>query len=271
MLETSYKDNEMNFLEEIANKLKLKDKTRLVFIERLKTDNDHRNNPALATFLSQSLLENTSQKATSDIILRDSLRTIFKKLEIEGCDFHGATRDKVKIAKQWLRQIVYPWHLLKNMATSTNKMGPVPQGADIYKADSDYPKTVPLGSEIKFEVRLEHPGSLTLLEKGTSGKFYCLSPSFLATSSIFDAGIISLPMEGAPVNYFQLNGKPGVEEIIAAIASEPPKLDWLPKPDQPPLLLEGKHLQEFWAYFEGKSDFTLWYMHYQVEEARAKQ
>ena len=103
MLEASYKDNETNFLEEIANKLNLKDKTRLVFIERLRIDNDHLNNPALATCLSQSLLKDTSQKATSKIILRDSLKTIFKKLNREGCDFHGVTREKVKIAKQWLQ------------------------------------------------------------------------------------------------------------------------------------------------------------------------
>ena len=267
MLEASYKDNETNFLEEIANKLNLKDKTRLVFIERLRIDNDHLNNPALATCLSQSLLKDTSQKATSKIILRDSLKTIFKKLNREGCDFHGVTREKVKIAKQWLREIVYPWHRLKNIAISTNKMGPVPQGLDLYKAGSDYPNTLPLGSQIKFEVRLERPGYLTLLEKDTSGKFYCLSSSF---SSIFNPGIISLPMEGAPVNYFQLTSEPGVEEIIAAIAPEPPKLDWLPQLGQVPLLLQGKHLQEFLAYFEGKSDYTLWYMHYRVEAARAR-
>lgn len=264
MLEKSYN----TFLEKIADILMLKDKTRLVFIQRFKIDNDDCNNPALADVLSENLLENASQKATPDIILRDSLRTIFKKLEAEGCDFEGAKRDKVEIAKRWLREIVYRWYMLKNMAVSTNKMGPViPKVStmDMWQHDSDYPSSVPLGSEIKFEVQLERPGYLTLLEKGTSGKFYCLSPSFLAPSPSFnEAGAVLLPMEGASIKSFKLKGKPGVEEIIVAIAPERPKLDWLPKPNQPPLHLEGEHLQEFLAYFEGKSDSTLWYMDYKV-------
>ena len=269
MLEESYKDNEASFLGKIADKLMLKDKTRLVFIERFKIDNDDLNNQALADVLSKNLLENSGKKAMPDIILRDSLsQTIFKKLEVEGCDFNGAKRDKVEIAQRWLREIVYPWYLLKNMAVSTNKMGPVILGMskmDMWRSDSNYPNIVPLGSEIKFEVQLERSGYLTLLEKGTSGKFFCLSPSFLAPSPSFErAGAVLLPMEGASRKSFKLKGKPGVEEIIAAIAPERPKLDWLPKPDQPPLLLQGKHLQEFLVYFEGKSDCTLWYMDYQV-------
>ncbi len=269
MLEASYKDNEASFREKIADKLILKDKTRLVFIERFKIDNDDLNNQQLADVLSNNLLHNAGKKAVPEIILRDSLsKTIFKKLEIEGCDFNGAKRDKVEIAKHWLRQIVYPWHLLKNIATLTDKMGPKVQEIstiDMWRSDSNYPNTVPLGSHIKFEVQLERSGYLTLLEKGTSGKFYCLSPSFLAPAPNFnDAGVISLPMEGASRKSFKLSGKPGVEEIIVAIAPERPKLDWLPKPDQPPLSLKGEHLQEFLKYFEAESDCTLWYMDYQV-------
>ena len=99
MLEESYKDNEAIFLNKIADKLMVKDKTRLVFTERFKIDNDDLNNQKLADVLSSNLLQNASKKATSDIILRDSLKTIFKKLETEGCDFEGAKRDKVKIAR----------------------------------------------------------------------------------------------------------------------------------------------------------------------------
>ena len=260
MLKESYINDEAAFLEKIADKLDLKDKTRCVFIERFKINNDDLNNSALADVLSINLSENT---------LRDSLRRIFKKLEDEGCHFNGATRDKVDIAKQWLREIIYPWQILKNMATSTNKMGPVMGipgvgGSGMHKVDFNYPSTVHLGSEIKFEVRLERPGYLTLLEKNTSGQFYCLYPSFLGTLPVFDAGVVSLPMEGAPVNYFTLTGKLGIEEIIAAIAPERPKLDWLPEGNQPPLLLEGKHLQEFLRYFRGEPNSTLWYMNYKV-------
>ena len=109
MLKESYINDEAAFLEKIADKLNLKDKTRCVFIERFKINNDDLNNSALAdtNVLSSNLSENT---------LRDSLRRIFKKLEDEGCHFNGATRDKVDIAKQWLREIIYPWQILKNIA-----------------------------------------------------------------------------------------------------------------------------------------------------------
>ncbi|MDE5091491.1 MAG: DUF4384 domain-containing protein [Trichodesmium sp. St18_bin3_1_1] len=259
MPEESYKNNEVAFLGEVADKLSLKDNTRLVFIERFQINNDDLNNAALADVLLTNLRHNNT--------MRDALRRIFKKLEVEGCHFNDATRDKVNIARQWLREVLYPWYQLKNMATSTNKMGPVLQGMstmDMYTVDPHYPKTVPLDSEIKFEVRLERRGYLTLLERGTSGEFYCLSPSFLGALPIFDAGVVSLPMEGAPVDYFRLDGKPGVEEIIAGISQERPRLSWLPQGDQPPLLLEGKHLQEFLTYFQAESDSTLWYMFYDV-------
>ena len=93
MLEKSYINDEAAFLEKIADKLNLKDKTKLVFIERFKINNDDLNNSALAdtNVLSSNLSENT---------LRDSLRRIFKKLEDEGCHINGATRDKGDIAKQ---------------------------------------------------------------------------------------------------------------------------------------------------------------------------
>ena len=231
------------------------------------------NNQEFAGVFSKNLLENASQKAMPETILRDSLsKTIFNKLEAEGCDFNGATRGKVEIAKRWLREIVYPWYRLKSIATPTHKMGPVVQ--ELNKLDLDrmdignildtYAKSVKLHSYIKFEIQLERPGYLILLEKGTSGKLYCLSPSCLALNSHFPAGTVSLPQKGAPIEYIEITGETGTEEFIAAIAPERPKLDWLPKPDQTPLLLQGEHLQEFLAYFEGKSDCTLWYMDYQV-------
>ncbi len=256
-----------DFLNEIADNFHLRDKTRLVFTERFKIDNDDLTNQALADVLSENLSKSGSKNPEN--ILRDSLtKTIYKKLEAEGCNFNSANNDKLEMAKRWLREVAYPWYKLKNMAVSTNKMGPVIQGGstmNMWQHDSNYPDSVLLNTEIKFEVQLERPGYLTLLEKGTSGEFFCLSPSFLAPAPHFnETGVASLPQEGARKKYFKLTGKPGVEEIIVAIAPECPKLDWLPKPDQPPLLLQGKHLQEFLVYFEGKSDCTLWYMSYQV-------
>lgn len=44
MIEESYKDNEVGFLEKIVDKLMFKDKIRFVFIEWFKIDNDDLNN-----------------------------------------------------------------------------------------------------------------------------------------------------------------------------------------------------------------------------------
>lgn len=44
MLEESYKNNEVIFLNKIVDKLMVKDKIRLVFMEWFKIDNDDLNN-----------------------------------------------------------------------------------------------------------------------------------------------------------------------------------------------------------------------------------
>ena len=56
MLKESYINDEAAFLEKIADKLDLKDKTRCVFIERFKINNDDLNNSALADDLNNSAL-----------------------------------------------------------------------------------------------------------------------------------------------------------------------------------------------------------------------
>ena len=70
MIEESYKDNEAGFLEKIADKLMFKDKTRLVFTERFKIDNDDLNNQKLSDVLSHNLLKNTRKKSASDVYKR---------------------------------------------------------------------------------------------------------------------------------------------------------------------------------------------------------
>lgn len=183
-----------------------------------------------------------SNNSAPEIILRDHLKKIFIKLEAEGCPSQGIKKNKVEIAKEWLREIIYPWEKIKTIATPTDKIGPVvlpTLGTLGMDSRTIYLKSVKSGSYIKFEVHLKNPGYLTLWEKNNSGKMWCLSPSFLAPSPLFPAGIASLPQEGGYQDYFNLIGT-GVEEIIAAIAPEPPRLNWLPKPKEPPLELQKK-------------------------------
>lgn len=89
---------------------------------------------------------------------------------------------------------------------------------DMYMVDFYYFKIVFLDSEIKFEVWLECWGYLILLERGIFGEFYCLFFLFLGVLFIFDVGVVFLFMEGVLVDYFRLDGKLGVEEIIVGIS-----------------------------------------------------
>lgn len=74
---------------------------------------------------------------------------------------------------------------------------------------------------------MECLGYLIFLKKGVFGVFYCLFFLCLVSLFIFDGGVVLLLMEGVLVNYFKLNGKIGVEEIIVGISYECLNLDWL--------------------------------------------
>ena len=302
MVSSDYKDNEKEFLRAMAVKFCFSDNTELAFFERL-YNTDVPTWEKLAEDLKPQLIENAKKtKDGNDVDVVQLLKDRWNKniypcfteeMKKDGYQFNG--QKKWQVVRKWLIEVKYPewlkekqklegflqglkllttsglWEELKFRAVPTNKMGPVTReigDMNMWRRDSNYRDTIPPGTEIKFEVQLERPGYLTLLEKGTSGEFFCLSPSFLAPSPYFnEAGIVSLPMEGAPIEFFELSLQPGVEEIIVAIAPERPRLDWLPKPDEEPLQLQQKHLQEFLVYFESESDCTLWYTNYRVAEA----
>ncbi|NEO53861.1 MAG: DUF4384 domain-containing protein [Okeania sp. SIO3B5] len=291
MVSSDYKDNEKEFLRAMAVKFCFSGNTELAFFERLYNTNVQ-TWEQLAEDLKPQLIENAKETKNVVQLLKDCWNNnIYSSLTKHGYQFNG--KNKWQFVRKWLIEVKYPewlkekqklegllqrlqlltisglWEELRFRAVSTNKMGPViPKVSDMnmYTPDSNYRSTIPPGTEIKFEVQLERPGYLTLLEKGTTGEFFCLSPSslFAPYPNFKEASKVLLPMEGASIEFFELSSEPGVEEIIVAIAPERPKLDWLPKPDQEPLQLQGKHLQEFLVYFECESDCTLWYMNYKV-------
>ena len=94
MLHPTYRDNEEIFLEDLANSWGFADKCRFVFISRFLTDNDDVTNVALANNLEKKLLEDTKKSAVAEQIQRDCLRTIFRKMEAEGCEFNGVKKIK---------------------------------------------------------------------------------------------------------------------------------------------------------------------------------
>lgn len=92
---------------------------------------------------------------------------------------------------------------------------------------NDGQKKVPLDSQIKLTVELDQKQYLTLLDKGTSGKIYCLCPSSgFAPNSRLEPGITSFPQEDAKYPNFPVTGKEGQEEIIAIITDNPLDLEW---------------------------------------------
>ncbi len=295
MILPRYEDCEEDFLKAMAVRFHFSDKTELVFVQRLRDANSDLNDKRLADVLQRELVEGTrSEGANPATILRDRwIDPICPKLAEAGCDFNGATRARWRIAKQWLREVVFPewareqglaapplltpaqlWEQLKDKATPTEKMGPVlakpakpVETLEMWEpppSQSQYQKCVPLGSQIRFEVNLESGGYLLLLEKGTSGNLWCLCPSFLAPQPHQPAGVAILPQEKSPQKLFTISGTAGKEEIVALIAPESPPLDWLPQATQPPLQLKKEHLNDLLAYLNCRPDCQALYTEYTV-------
>jgi hypothetical protein len=245
----NYEEHEEDFLKEIATRFAFSSKTWLVFLERFREKNTDSLDKDIAAYLEAELIEGTSDGANPATILRDRLKAICDKFEAEGCDFQGLTKGRWKIAKRWLREVLYPewikqrhlipltcdqlWQQLWETATPTDKLKPVllesVSGLDMGKAEMAEVDSLcfPLNSKIRFEVNLDSAGYLLLLEKGTSGKMWCLCPSGFAPELRHSGGRVRLPQAGSRHKYFELGGSPGEEEIVAVVTKDVPRLDWL--------------------------------------------
>lgn len=280
-----YEEVEMKFLEAMATSYELSGKTRIVFLQRFLEDNADLIDKRLAEVCASNLLDVEHKDLDADackraaIQVRDHLRVICDKLESAGCDFNGATKGRWKIAKKWLRETVFPewvknlqlttplsreniWEQLVDRARPTHLMGPVIAGnLDMWSA---YEKSVPLGSHIYFEFKLGHGGHLLMLEKATSGKVYCLCPSFLAPRPYLPDGKTLLPQKGSPLQSFKITGNIGLEQIVAVMGEKLPPFNWIPQSDKQPLQLHKDHLDDLLQYLEGRSDYQVLYTEYTV-------
>jgi hypothetical protein len=282
----NYADHEEEFLKAIATRLGFSGKTWLVFLERFREKNTDSLDKDIAAYLEAELIEGTSDGANPATILRDRLKAICDKFEAEGCDFQGVTKGRWKIAKRWLRETLYPewlkqhylipltcdqlWQQLWETATPTDKLKPVlleslsnlEMGeAEMTEEDSF---SFRLNSRIRFEVNLDSAGYLLLLEKGTSGKMWCLCPSGFAPELKHLGGWVSLPQASSRHKYFKLTGSPGQEEMVAVITKDVPRLDWLPKPGEPLLQLREGHLTGLLEYLNLARDCQVLRMVYRV-------
>ncbi len=282
-----YEDHELEFLEAMVTKFCFSGKTKLAFIQRLLEANSDLEDNDLAEVLERELLQGTRGGANPATILRDRWVAIRTKLKEKGCDFNGVAKHHWKTAKQWLREEHYPewlkehpilpltcdqlWQQLWEKAMPTDKMKPVlvksvatldMGGSEI--EDDDKP-SVPLGSKIYFQLQLEKAGYLLLLEKGTSGKMWCLSPSGgFAPNPHLSAGVVNLPLLGARQSHFKLTGNPGVEEVVAVIAKDKPTLEWLSQVSDRLLELREDHLKGLLEYLNHSRDCQILRMAYRV-------
>jgi hypothetical protein len=282
----NYEEHEEEFLKAIATRFGFSGKTWLVFLERFREKNTDRLDKDIAEYLETELIEGTSDGANPATILRDRLKAICDKFDAEECDFQGVTKGRWKIAKRWLREVLYPewlkqchlipltcdqlWQELWEIATPTDKLKPVllkslsplEMGeAEMTEEDSF---SFRLNSRIRFEVNLDSAGYLLLLEKGTSGKMWCLCPSGFAPQAKHLGGWVSLPQASSRHKYFKLTGSPGEEKIVAVITKDVPRLDWLPKPGEPLLQLREGHLTGLLAYLNLAHDCQVLRMVYRV-------
>ncbi len=285
----NYAEHEEEFLKAMATRYQFAGKTYLVFMERFRDKNSNALDKDIAQYLEVELLEGTNEGANPATIMRDRLKVICQKFAEAGCDFNGnSDKGRWKIAKCWLREVVYPewlknhplvpltceqlWQQLWHKATENRQLKllvPQLEGLEMGTAEmteSDL-LAVRLGSRVKLEVSLDRDGYLLVLEKGTSGKIWCLSPSGFAPEPYVSGGRVILPMRGSRHQSFHITGKTGEEEIVAVIAKTIPLLDWLPNKGDPLLQVGVEHLQGLFGYLRQHPDCLLLRMAYRVVAA----
>jgi hypothetical protein len=275
-----YEKYEAEFLEAMADKFGIAGKHQIAFIYRLLMVNETKTDKKLAnTFRKQ--LSDDPEKSDLDIarIWRDSWdKTIYPKLEKQGFQFKvnsdaDKTHKRWLAVRNWLKETYFEdwlkayqpptlteiWLKIWDQAIETTKIliqRPKLQTLGVEIKDEWQPKTginypsFPVETKIEYRVKIPQKNYLILLEKFTSGKIYCLSPSRYMPKFPTDTEEVSLPHE----KLFTVTGDPGFEEIIAITSKIQPSLNWLPQPTDKPLVLETYHLDQLSKYINQNQD-----------------
>lgn len=154
------------------------------------------------------------------------------------------------------------WQQLADKATRNDRIGLVLP--DVLDLGSEYQDCVRLGSNIRFEMNFENAGYLLLLNKGTSGKVYCLCPSGYAPEPQVPAGLTVLPQSCSSRTSIKVTGNLGLEQLVAVVAKDKPALDWLQEGCKTPLQLREDHLNELLEYLSYRSDCEVLYTEFTV-------
>jgi hypothetical protein len=162
------------------------------------------------------------------------------------------------------------WQKLQALGSYTDQMGLVIAQEEtlgwVKKKPSLYEKSVKVGSYIRFEVNLEAPGYLLLLQKDTLGKLWCFCPSCFAPQPQLEKGKTTLPQESSNDKALCIEGTPGVEEILAVVTQNMPKLEWLSQANEDPLELTENFIMELLNYINLSGDNQILYTEYEIVE-----
>lgn len=137
----------------------------------------------------------------------------------------------------------YGWKGLLSVAKFTDQIWPLPAGhvqrgitakRDLGAPQDDVQHGYRLGSRVCLAIESDREGYLLLLDQGTSGKIYCLCPSWFAPDTRLPPGRSYLPQVSSRYDAFAVTGQPGREHLVAIITDEPLRLDLMPTDPKTP-------------------------------------
>jgi hypothetical protein len=83
-----------------------------------------------------------------------------------------------------------------------------------------------IGSRVAILIDADTDGHLLFLDRGTSGRIYCLCPSPYAPETRIRQGLNRLPQRGSKSTGFLASGSPGREQLLAIVTRSPLDLGW---------------------------------------------
>ena len=157
------------------------------------------------------------------------------------------------------------WSLeeLWKLGSFTDQLWPVPARAiapvtptrgfrDMGEAQDDLSHGYRLGEQVRLLLEVDRGGHLLLIDRGTSGKLYCLCPSAFAPLCRVERGLNVYPQPGSRYPAFVLSGATGREQLLAILSEQPLSLNWMPNdPRTPARILSGADVQDLLTLLKG--------------------
>lgn len=139
--------------------------------------------------------------------------------------------------------------VLWSAARLTDQIWPMPAEArphtrsglrDLGALQDEAQHAFPLGGRVRIAIECDRDTHLLLLNKGTSGKLYCLCPSVFAPQQRLHRGLNTLSQAQSPYQNFAVTGASGREHLLAILSEKPIGTEWMPSsPGGAPALVLG--------------------------------